>query len=145
MSLSTSRDWNQFLLRFIIAFAFWEVLAFPLRMLFFSKFYHNPELQSIFVPVAEIYWLGPISAEFIGIFVIGFLYTLIQKGLPEGLVGGLLFGFLFSIAGFVSPTLFLTTLTNLAPNSLWWIWVLFLSLQTITVSSIYSVSLTERN
>ena len=73
MSLTTSKDWNQFLIRFIVAFAFWEVLAFPLRMLFFSKFYHDPNIQNMFMRIADVYWLGPIAADFLGIFALGFL------------------------------------------------------------------------
>lgn len=144
MNLNTSKDWNQFLLRFLIAFAFWEVLAFPLRMLFFSKFYHDPSIESLFIRIADVYWLGPISAEFLGIFFLGLLFYLVKSGLPEGLVGGLLFGTVFSIAAFVAPVLFLTTLTQVAPAALWWIWVLFLTIQTITVSSIYSVSISDK-
>jgi predicted membrane-bound spermidine synthase len=144
MSLTTSKDWNQFLIRFIVAFAFWEVLAFPLRMLFFSKFYHDPSIQSMFIRIADVYWLGPIAADFLGIFALGFLYAFVKNGLPEGLVGGILFGFAFSIAAFVAPVLFVTSLTIIAPTALWWIWVLFLSMQTLVVSSVYSVSLSEK-
>lgn len=140
MSLTTSRDWNQFLIRFIVAFAFWEVLAFPIRMLFFSKFYHDPGIQNMFTRIADVYWLGPIAADFLGIFALGFLYSFVKNGLPDGLVGGILFGFSFSIAAFVAPILFVTSLTTIAPLGLWWIWVLFLSIQSITVSCIYSIS-----
>jgi hypothetical protein len=73
MSLKTSNDWNQFLIRFLLAFAFWEVIAFPLRMLFFSKFYYDPNLSGIFVSIANIYWLGPIAADFLSILTLGAL------------------------------------------------------------------------
>ena len=144
MSIRTSKDWNQFLIRFIVAFAFWEVIAFPLRMLFFSKFYHDPSIQSVFVNIADVYWLGPITADFIGIFALGYLYSLVKSGLPEGLVGGILFSLSFSLAAYVSPVLFVTSLTNIAPLALWWIYVLFLSLQAIIVTSIYSISFSEK-
>jgi hypothetical protein len=139
MSLKTSDDWNQFLLRFLLAFAFWEVVAFPLRMLFFSKFYFDPSLSGIFVPMANVYWLGPIAADFLSIFALGALYFLCKRGLPEGLVGGLLFGTLFSLSAYVGPTLMLTTFLQIGNLPIWWIWVIFQTLQAITVSVIFSL------
>lgn len=143
MSLKTSKDWNQFLVRFFLAFAFWEVIAFPLRVLFFSKFYHNPELQGLFVRIADVYWIGPIAADFIGIFALGLLYNLSKNSLPGGLVGGLLYGVLVSVFGFVAPTLFVSSLTYVAPVGLWWVWVMFLSLQTLVTSVVFSLSVSE--
>lgn len=143
MSLKTSNDWNQFLVRFLLAFGFWEVVAFPLRMLFFSKFYFDPSLSNIFVPIANIYWLGPIAADFATIFTLGALYFLCKGGLPEGLVGGLLFGILFSISAYLGPVLILSTFLKIGSLPIWWVWVVFQSLQAITVSAIYSLLVRE--
>ncbi|MCG9873723.1 MAG: hypothetical protein MH321_02925 [Leptospiraceae bacterium] len=143
MSLKTSNDWNQFLVRFLLAFGFWEVVAFPLRMLFFSKFYFDPSLSSIFVPMANIYWIGPIAADFVTIFALGALYFLCKGGLPEGLVGGLLFGILFSISAYLGPVLILSTFLKIGSLPIWWVWVVFQSLQAITVSAIYSLLVRE--
>jgi hypothetical protein len=143
MSLRTSKDWNQFLVRFLIAFSFWEVIAFPLRILFFSKFYHSLEYTKFFLPIAEVYWLVPIAAEILLIFTLGALYYLCRTGLPFGLVGGLLFGALVSLFAFVSPNLILLEFTKAIPANLSWIWVLYLSLQVMIVSGVYSVSFSE--
>ena len=145
MSLKSSNDWNHYLLRFLLAFAFWEVLAFPLRLLFFSKFYHDPSLSRIFISISDVYWLGPILADFIGIFALGAAYFIGRGGFPVGLVGGLLFGFTFSIAAYFAPTLLLTSVTSIVPNNLWWVWVSFLSLQAITVSIVYSISFDDND
>ncbi len=143
MSLKTSNDWNQFLIRFLLAFAFWEVIAFPLRMLFFSKFYYDPNLSGIFVSIANIYWLGPIAADFLSILTLGALYYLGRFSMPDGLVGGLLFGVLFSIAAYVGPILLLTTFLKIGSLPVWWIWVLFQSLQAIVVSVVYSLTIRD--
>jgi hypothetical protein len=110
MSLKTSNDWNQFLIRFLLAFAFWEVIAFPLRMLFFSKFYYDPSLSGIFVSIANVYWLGPIAADFLSILTLGAL-VLSRKdlGCQKDWSADLLFGVLFSTAAYVGPILLLTT------------------------------------
>lgn len=143
MSLKTSNDWNQFLIRFLLAFTFWEVIAFPLRMLFFSKFYYDPSLSGIFVSIANVYWLGPIAADFLSILTLGALYYLGKNGMPEGLVGGLLFGILFSTAAYVGPILLLTTFLKIGSLPVWWIWVLFQSLQAIVVSVVYSLTIRD--
>ncbi|GBF50187.1 hypothetical protein LPTSP4_17110 [Leptospira ryugenii] len=138
-----TETWNRILVRFLLAFAFWEVVAIPLRMLFFSKFYFDPNFKAVFVPMHEVYWIGPIAGDLIQCFFLALLFVFSKQQLPEGLVGGILFGFLFAITAYVGPVLLLTNLTNLTANYVWWVWVAFQTLFSITVSSIYSIGWQE--
>lgn len=130
---------NRILIRFLLAFAFWETVSIPLRMLFFSKFYFDPLLKGIFVPVADIYWIGPIAGDLIQTLFLAFMFAYSRASLPNGLIGGILFGLVYSMTAFVGMTLVLSNLTNIVPTSLWWIWVGYETLYAIIVGSIFSI------
>lgn len=140
MGLRNSKDWNRFLLRFFIAFGFWEVASVPLRTLLFSIFYYDPLYHFFFIPVAEVLWIGPIAADLIQVFFLGILITLTRANLPIGIVGGILVGFSFSIAAFAAPTLSVLHLTRAVPTQIAWLWVLYQSILVLVASLIYSYS-----
>ncbi|TGN18937.1 hypothetical protein [Leptospira idonii] len=139
MKSPNTETWNRILVRFLLAFAFWEAVAIPLRMLFFSKFYFDPSLQSLFVSMTDVYWLGPVAGDLIQSLFMAILFAYAREGLPEGLLGGLGFGILFSLGAVVGPTLFLSTLTQFAPTSLLWVWAGYQTLFSIVAGSIYSI------
>lgn len=143
MSSLNTEKWNRILVRFLLAFSFWEAVSIPLRMLFFAKFYFDPTLKSIFVPITDVFWLGPVFSDLTFTLAFGFLYALMKESLPQGLVGGFLVGILVSIIGFVSPMLWTLSLTNFAPTQLVWVWVAYYSLFTISTAVIYSVGWKE--
>jgi hypothetical protein len=139
-----TETWNRILVRFLLAFAFWEAIGIPLRMLFFSKFYFDPSLRGSFVPVADVYWIGPIAGDLIQTLFLSFLYVYSKENLPVGLVGGILFGLIYAITAFVGPTLILTNLTNFVPLQLAWVWVGFQTLFSVAVGAILSIGWDEQ-
>jgi len=134
-----NKVWNQFLIRFFLAFAFWEAFSFPVKILLFSKFYYNIELTGLFVQMRDVYWVVPIVADFIQIFAIGVLYNLARKSLPENISGGVVFGLLISIL-FMSIPLFMISFTNSMTNLIWWTWAIYQFIESLTVSVIFSSS-----
>ena len=90
----------------------------------------------------DIFWAGPVFADFIQIFIIGALYTLSKRSLPESISGGFLFGLLISVF-FASIALFMASFTNSMNNTIWWVWALYQFIESVTVSVIYS-SLPEK-
>jgi len=137
-SLNTEK-WNRILVRFLLAFSFWEAVSIPLRMLFFSKFYFDPNFKGIFVPITDVFWIAPVFSDLVFTLSFGVLYSLIKDSLPQGLVGGFLVGILVSIIGFVSPMLWTLSLTNFAPVVLVWVWVAYYAIFTTVTAVIYSV------
>jgi len=136
-----STFWNHLLIRFIISFAFWEAFSLPVKMLFFSKFYYMPAVKSIFVPIVDIYWLGPVFADFIQIFFTGVLYYLAKPSLPEKFAGGFLFGIV--LAGvFAGLTIFILSFTTVFPTQMVWVWCLYEALLSVSVAVIYSTEIT---
>ena len=133
----SGKVWNHLIIRFLVSFAFWEVLSFPVKMLFFSKFYYSSEFKHVFTPIADIYWIIPAFADMIQIFITGFLYFLAKHTLPEKYAGGFLFGLLLS-GIFVSIVLFLQSFTSAFPLQILWIWFLYEAFLSVTVSLIYS-------
>lgn len=132
--------WNNLLIRFIISFAFWEAFSLPVKMLFFSKFYYMAEFKSIFVPIIDIYWIGPVFADIIQIFFTGILYSLAKPSLPEKFAGGFLFG--LAMAGiFAGITIFTLSFTTVFPPQMLWVWSLYEALLSITVAVIYSTEI----
>lgn len=93
----------------------------------------------MFVPITDVFWLGPVFSDLSFTLAFGFLYVLMKESLPQGLVGGFLVGILVSIIGFVSPMLWTLSLTNFAPSALVWVWVAYYSIFTISTAVIYSV------
>ncbi|EPG74325.1 hypothetical protein LEP1GSC058_3578 [Leptospira fainei serovar Hurstbridge str. BUT 6] len=143
MGLRNSKDWNRFLLRFFVAFGFWEVISVPLRTLLFSVFYYDPLFRSFFVPITEIFWIGPIAADLIQVFFVGLLITFARAALPIGILGGILAGFVFSVAAFVAPILSILHLTRAVPTQIAWLWVFYQSVLILIASLIYSYSSEE--
>lgn len=135
-----SKIWNHLIIRFLVSFASWEVLSFPIKMLFFSKFYYSTEFKQFFVPMIDIYWIIPAFADIMQIFVTGFLYYLAKHTLPEKYAGGFLFGLLLS-GIFASIALLLQSFTTVFPIKILWIWFLYEALMSIIVSVIYSADL----
>lgn len=138
-----TETWNRILVRFLLAFAFWEAIAIPLRMLFFSKFYFEPSLKGIFVPVADVYWIGPIAGDLVQTLFLAILYVYARESLPKGLVGGILFGLIYAITSALGTTLVLSNLTQVAPTLLWWVWACFQTIYAMTVGSIFSIGWDE--
>ncbi|TGN06901.1 hypothetical protein [Leptospira ilyithenensis] len=139
MKSPNTDTWNRILVRFLLAFAFWEAVAIPLRMLFFSKFYFDPSLKGIFVPIADVYWVGPIAGDLLQTLFLGILYGYAKENLPKGLVGGLLFGLLFSLTAYVGLVLFLSNLIQITPTILWWVWAGYQTLFALATGAIYSI------
>ena len=134
-----NKVWNQFLIRFFLAFAFWEAFSFPVKILLFSKFYYNVDLSGLFVQMKDVYWVVPIGADFIQIFAIGVIYTLARKSLPENISGGVIIGLMVSLL-FISIPLFMISFTSPIPGIIWWTWAIYQFIESITVSVIYSSS-----
>ncbi|MBM9590366.1 hypothetical protein JWG41_07915 [Leptospira sp. 201903075] len=139
MSSLNTEKWNRILVRFLLAFSFWEAVSIPLRMLFFSKFYFDPNFKGTFILITDVFWLAPVFSDLVFTLSFGVLYSLIKDSLPEGLVGGFLVGILVSIIGFVSPMLWTLSLTNFAPPVLVWVWVAYYAIFTTITAVIYSV------
>lgn len=135
--MKTAREWNQFLIRFLISFFFWEAISIPLRSLLFSRYYYDPTQTSFFIPMDEVNWLVLGIADFILIFFLGLISRFARKELPAGILGGILLGIVFSLAAFVGPTLALSALSATIPVFLLWIWVVYLSLLTLVSSCIF--------
>lgn len=93
----------------------------------------------MFVPITDVFWIGPVFSDLSFTLSFGFLYALMKESLPQGLVGGFLVGILVSIIGFVSPMLWTLSLTNFAPTVLVWVWVAYYAIFTISTAVIYSV------
>lgn len=139
MNSLNAEKWNRILVRFLLAFSFWEAVSIPLRMLFFSKFYFDPNFKGIFVPITDVFWLAPVFSDLVFTLSFGVLYSLIKDSLPQGLVGGFLVGIVISIIGYVSPMLWTLSLTNFAPSILVWVWVAYYAIFTTVTAVIYSV------
>ncbi|MDZ4725422.1 MAG: hypothetical protein SH817_04655 [Leptospira sp.] len=145
MNSPKTETWNRILVRFLLAFAFWEAISIPLRMLFFSKFYFDPSLRGIFVPVSDVYWIGPIAGDLIQTLFLAILYVYARPSLPNGLVGGILFGIVYAITANMGVTLVLTSLTNVAPTLIWWVWAGFQTLYAIIAGSVFSIGWDEED
>ncbi|WP_167882059.1 hypothetical protein [Leptospira semungkisensis] len=143
MGLRTTKDWNQFLLRFFVALGVWEIASVTLRTLLFSVFYYDPNLKNFFTPISQIVWVGPIVADLIQVFFLGILVTLARPALPFGLLGGLVAGFSFSIAAYAAPALAISQFTGVFPIKLLWLWVFYQSVLTFIGSFIFSFSSEE--
>jgi len=114
-------------------------------MLFFSKFYFDPSLRGIFVPVSDVYWIGPIAGDLIQTLFLAILYVYARPSLPNGLVGGILFGIVYAITANMGVTLVLTSLTNVAPTLIWWVWAGFQTLYAIIAGSVFSIGWDEED
>ncbi|TGK37859.1 hypothetical protein EHO65_15215 [Leptospira andrefontaineae] len=143
MGLRTAKDWNQFLLRFFVALGIWEVASVSLRTLLFSTFYFDPNLKNFFVPMSQVFWIGPIVADILEVFFIGILASLVRPALPYGLLGGLLTGICFSIAAFVAPALAISQFTGAFPVKLVWLWVFYQSVLSILASFVFTFTSEE--
>ncbi|TGK01482.1 hypothetical protein EHQ53_07665 [Leptospira langatensis] len=143
MGLRTTKDWNQFLLRFFVALGVWEVASVTLRTLLFSVFYYDPNLKNFFIPISQIVWVGPIVADLIQVFFLGLLVTLARPSLPYGLLGGLVAGLSFSIAAYAAPALAISQFTGAFPIKLLWLWVFYQSVLTLIGAFIFSFSSEE--
>ena len=133
-----SKVWNHILIRFLVSLAFWEALSFPLKMLFFSKFYYSNDFKSFFTPVTDINWIIPAIADMIQIFATGLIVSLARPSLPEKLAGGFLAGLILS-GIFVGITLFIQSFTSLFPTEFLWMWCLYEVFLSLTVAIIYTV------
>ncbi|MCE9500637.1 MAG: hypothetical protein K8R21_09080 [Leptospira sp.] len=138
MKINSPGFWNQFLLRFIVAFSFWEVLGFPFRLVFFSKFYNDDLYRNFFVSVQDIYWPVPILAESVFVFFLGLLIQLSRHSLPEGISGGFVFGLIFSVCSYFSAAVFFVNFTQIS-SAVIWVWALYSAILTIIVSGVYTI------
>jgi len=138
MNFSSAGFWNQFLVRFVVSFSFWEVLGFPLRLIFFSKFYNDVVYKNFFVSISDIYWPIPVLAEFVFVFFLGLLIQFSKSSLPEGISGGILFGLVFSVASYFSAAIFFVNFTLVSPSIIW-VWAAYSGILTIIVSSVYTM------
>ncbi|WP_210410818.1 hypothetical protein [Leptospira sarikeiensis] len=143
MGLRTTKDWNQFLLRFFVALGLWEVAAVSLRTLLFSVFYFDPSFKDFFIPFSQVFWLGPIAADFLQVFFIGILVSLVRPSLPYGLLGGLLVGICFSIAAFAAPALAISQFTGAFPVKLVWLWAFYQTVLSILSCFVFTFSAEE--
>ncbi|PJZ71226.1 hypothetical protein CH373_01560 [Leptospira perolatii] len=139
MGLHSTRDWNRFLLRFFIAFGFWEVISVPLRSLLFSAFYYDSSLRTFFTPVSEIQWIAPILSDLVQVFFLGIVVTLARSSFQFGIIGGIVTGISFSIAGFIAPVFGALQFTKSLPNKILWAWVFYQSALTLVGSLIYAI------
>lgn len=142
MSFQSTRFWNQFLVRYLIAFSFWEALGVPLRILFFAKLYGDSTYKTLFVPLGDLYWPLPFLADLIQVFFIGLISNSARKNLPDGIAGGFLFGIFFSIASYVSIAVLLLTFTMIPAFPLT-VMASVLSIQTIIVTVIFFLEYSE--
>ncbi|MCB1157931.1 MAG: hypothetical protein H7A25_02080 [Leptospiraceae bacterium] len=110
---SRSNAIHVYLVRFAVIFVLWEVIAFPLRLLFFSADTNTAnELMTRFLP--GFFWTGIFTADIISVAFIGVLCDLLRPVVPRGIYGGLTLGFLFSVSAYSGLVVMLISL-NILP------------------------------
>ncbi len=97
------------------------------------------------MPVSEVYWIGPIAGDLIQTLFLAVMYAYSRESLTKGLLGGIQFGFFYAITSLVGSTLILTSLTNVAPTFLWWVWAGFQTLYAVSVGAIFSIGWDEED